>query len=93
MTALPLDKVHGKHRQTHAREPFSSSDYTASLDNICMQMPPLRQLQFTHRLNQPIIIAAEGKQHVFHAQTGQLSVALTKSRLSVLPITISCMSG
>ncbi|RZF79607.1 hypothetical protein EXT46_14035 [Pseudoalteromonas sp. CO325X] len=82
MSALPLDKVHGKHLAKRTLEnPFSSSDYTASLDNIRMQMPSLRQLQFTHRLNQPIIIAAEGKQeHAFHAQTGQLAAALNQEQ-------------
>lgn len=56
MSAMPLEKVHGKHLANRQLEnPFSQADYTASLDKIIANTPQPQQINYSHFLNTPVI--------------------------------------
>ncbi len=60
MSAIPLDKVHGKHLATRTlNNPFTQADYVASLDDIASQVANPTQIIFENFLTTPIITVIE----------------------------------
>ncbi|MGB1291207.1 MAG: hypothetical protein ACPG5Z_03700 [Pseudoalteromonas sp.] len=73
MSAIPLEKVHGKHLATRAIDnPFTQADYPASLDKIVAQVKQPKQITYSHFLNTPIItLKTDTKEHHFDGVSGQ----------------------
>ncbi|KTF13301.1 hypothetical protein [Pseudoalteromonas sp. H105] len=73
MSAIPLEKVHGKHLATRVIDsPFTQADYPASLDSIVAQVSQPKQITYSHFLNSPIItLKTDIKEHHFDGLTGQ----------------------
>ncbi len=56
MSALPLEKVHGKHLAKRSlNNPFMQSDYAASLDKITSQFKQIESIKYSHFLETPIV--------------------------------------
>jgi len=72
MSAMPLEKVHGKHLANRQLEnPFSQADYTASLDKIIANTPQPQQINYSHFLNTPVItVTTASKIYSFNGVTG-----------------------
>ena len=77
MSAIPLEKVHGKHLANKSLEnPFKQKDYKASLDTILSAHNNLNKVTFGFFLNDPLyIVSADTKQHVYNANNGLLFTA------------------
>ncbi|MBQ4839258.1 hypothetical protein [Pseudoalteromonas luteoviolacea] len=72
MSAIPLEMVHGKHLANRQLEnPFNSTHYTASLDQLTQQVSGLRSIEFKHFLNTPLIKLSGDTDAYFHGVTGQ----------------------
>lgn len=73
MSAIPLEKVHGKHLATRTlTNPFKSHDYIASIDDIVSQVTNPTKIIFTHFLSTPLItVTSAGSQQSFNGITGQ----------------------
>lgn len=83
MSAIPLEKVHGKHLAMRQLDnPFKQQDYTASLDSIVTQINEPQQISYRHFLTTPIIVVttAQGESS-FNGRTGQLLVAPTQQNI------------
>lgn len=71
MSAIPLDKVHGKHLAKRTlSNPFAMTDYTADLNRISSYATAPANLSFGHFLETPIIKLEGQHPQVFHGQTG-----------------------
>jgi len=56
MSAIPLDKVHGKHlAKRQIDSPFSALNYPADLNYITKKVPTVSHISFIHFLDTPII--------------------------------------
>ncbi len=83
MSAIPLDKVHGKHLALRSLDnPFTQADYPASLDNIVAQVAQPKHINYTHFLTTPIIsVIGENEEHYFNGLTGRPFYAPTKTQI------------
>lgn len=83
MSAMPLEKVHGKHLANRQLEnPFTHADYTASLDRIITNVPQPQQINYSHFLNTPIItVTGAHRTYSFNGTTGDALLAPTKSQI------------
>ena len=86
MSAMPLHYVHGKHlAQKQLTNPFSHSDYSASVDSIRAAMPTLTQITFGHRLDTPIIVASDQHQtQLFDGRSGQSLSDINEQQVAAL---------
>lgn len=83
MSAMPLEKVHGKHLANRQLEnPFTHADYTASLDRIITNVPQPQQINYSHFLNTPIItVTGAHRTYSFNGTTGDALLAPTKLQI------------
>ncbi|MBQ4834316.1 hypothetical protein J8L70_13770 [Pseudoalteromonas sp. MMG010] len=83
MSAIPLEKVHGKHLAKRSiNNPFSHADYVASLDDIVTQVVNPTQILYSHFLNTPTItVISKTGTHIFNALTAQPFKAPSKSQV------------
>ncbi|MBQ4813183.1 hypothetical protein J8M20_17605 [Pseudoalteromonas luteoviolacea] len=82
MSAIPLDMVHGKHlAQRHLDNPFQSTDYTASLDDLKLRTTNLQKIEFTHFLERPIIKTTGDTIRFFDGQSGMPLTPPTESQI------------
>ena len=84
MSAIPLEKVHGKHLATRTlNNPFTQTDYVASLDNITSQVKNPTQIIFENFLTTPLItVISKSEQHSFNGITGRPFEAPTKIQIT-----------
>lgn len=78
MSAIPLDKVHGKHLAN--RDAIDSQPVTPhiSLDKLIERHPTLESIQFSRRLSHPTITITDANNStVYHARTGEVMSELT----------------
>ncbi|KPH93606.1 hypothetical protein AMS58_16240 [Pseudoalteromonas porphyrae] len=83
MSAIPLEKVHGKHLAARSiNNPFNQADYPTSLDNIVLQVPQPTQITYSHFLTTPIITVnnSEGE-HSFNGLTGRPFLPPSKTQI------------
>lgn len=83
MSAIPLEKVHGKHLAARQLDnPFKQQDYSASLDSIVAQINEPQQISYRHFLTTPTIVvtSAQGESS-FNGRTGQLLAAPTQQNI------------
>lgn len=83
MSAIPLEKVHGKHLAARQLDnPFKQQDYSASLDSIVAQLSDPVQISYRHFLTTPIIVVttAQGESS-YNGRTGQLLAAPTQQNI------------
>lgn len=80
MSAIPLEKVHGKHLANRSlANPFTANDYNASLDAITAALTTIEQITFGHFLDTPVItVQTASKRYLFDGKTGGQFVAPTK---------------
>lgn len=83
MSAIPLEKVHGKHLAKRTLEnPFTPADYPTSLDNIVAQVANPKKISYDHFLTTPIItVTTKNKEYHFNGLTGRPFVAPTKAQV------------
>lgn len=83
MSAIPLEKVHGKHLAARQLDnPFTQADYPASLDNIVSQVLRPQQITYGHFLTTPIItVHGQSGDYSFNGLTGRPFVAPTQSQI------------
>lgn len=83
MSAIPLEKVHGKHLAARSLEnPFTQADYPTSLDNIVAQVANPTKISYTHFLTTPIIaVTNENAEHIFNGLTGRPFAAPNQSQI------------
>ena len=86
MSAIPLEKVHGKHLATKQLEnPFQQSDYLAALDPIIAQFDKVSRVAFSHLLDTPVYRIYHSKGvSVFNARSGQPMTDLNKDMTAKL---------
>jgi len=84
MSAIPLDKVHGKHLATKAlSKSFTQADYPTSLDNITSQVANPTQILFEGFLTTPLItVISNTEQQSFNALTGRPFEPPTKIQIT-----------
>lgn len=71
MSAIPLEKVHGKHlADRQIDNPFTAQDYTADLNAILSAQSKVSDIAFKHFLNTPIIQIRGDDTLWFHGQSG-----------------------
>lgn len=83
MSAIPLEKVHGKHLAARQLDNlFKQQDYSASLDSIVAQINEPQQISYRHFLTTPTIVvtSAQGESS-FNGRTGQLLAAPTQQNI------------
>ncbi|MBB1410041.1 MULTISPECIES: hypothetical protein [Pseudoalteromonas] len=83
MSAIPLEKVHGKHLAARQlNNPFKQADYLASVDNIVAQITQPRQISYSHFLTIPTIIVSNSNgEYSFNGVTGRPLVAPSKAQI------------
>lgn len=83
MSAIPLEKVHGKHLATRTlANPFKSHDYVASIDDIATKVTNPIKITFTHFLSTPLItVTSKDNQQSFNGMTGQPFKAPNKQQI------------
>ncbi len=89
MSAIPLDKVHGKHLASRQIEnPFDMSAYRLSFETIKQAHPKSTKIEFTHRLDIPVVIIFDdvGK-HVYHGQTAIPLTSMSEMHVKQLAVT------
>ncbi|MBQ4851679.1 hypothetical protein [Pseudoalteromonas sp. MMG012] len=73
MSAIPLEKVHGKHlAKRHIDSPFSRQHYTADLNLLTNTMSQLTSVSFIHFLDTPVIKAIGQQTHWFNGISGKV---------------------
>ncbi|WP_405598519.1 MULTISPECIES: hypothetical protein [unclassified Pseudoalteromonas] len=84
MSATSLEKVHGKHLATRTlNNPFTQTDYVASLDNITSQVKNPTQIIFENFLTTPLItVISKSEPHSFNGITGRPFEAPTKIQIT-----------
>ncbi|MCG7536987.1 hypothetical protein [Pseudoalteromonas sp. OOF1S-7] len=81
MSAIPLDKVHGKHLAKRALEnPFIPADYSADLDRLARNVDGFSSLTLSHFLDQPMIIV-NGTERTYFTATGAPFPAPTETQI------------
>ena len=71
MSAIPLEKVHGKHLAKFTIENTHKTAHTYSLDKLLSTMNTTSEIQLAHRLETPIyIVSSNAGKHIYHGQTG-----------------------
>ncbi|MGO2011168.1 MAG: hypothetical protein ACTJH9_15870 [Pseudoalteromonas sp.] len=83
MSAIPLEKVHGKHLAEHQlNNPFQHTDYFASIENIVNQVAEPKQINYSHFLTTPIIVVKSARQeYTFNGLTGHPFKAPDQSQI------------
>ena len=83
MSAIPLEKVHGKHlAQRDLPNPFQHADYFASIENIVNQVDEPKQINYSHFLTTPIIVVRGAEQeYTFNGLTGRPFKAPNQSQV------------
>ncbi len=72
MSAIPLEKVHGKHLAHRQLEnPFSRDDYLADLNRITANQNTLSAITFKHLLDMPIIKVQGDNTNWFNGLSGE----------------------
>lgn len=73
MSAMPLEKVHGKHlAKRQLDNPFKHADYFASLADITSQVAEPETISYEHFLTTPIITVVNAEQaYSFNGITGR----------------------
>lgn len=86
MSAMPLEMVHGKHLAARSlSNPFSAADYSADLNSITKQFSTLDKLEFSYRLDTPIIKASgDKKTRFFDARSGDELTLLSQSEVATI---------
>ena len=84
MSAIPLEKVHGKHLATRTlNNSFTQADYIASLDDIASQVANPTQIIFESFLTTPIItVKNKDEQQSFNGITGRPFEPPTKIQIT-----------
>ncbi|WP_166111336.1 hypothetical protein [Pseudoalteromonas sp. Z9A5] len=84
MSAIPLEKVHGKHLATRTlNNSFTQADYIASLDYIASQVANPTQIIFESFLTTPIItVKNKDEQQSFNGITGRPFEPPTKIQIT-----------
>ncbi|GAA61654.1 hypothetical protein P20652_3543 [Pseudoalteromonas sp. BSi20652] len=84
MSAIPLDKVHGEHLATRTlSNPFTQTDYVASLDKIASQVANPTQITFENFLTTPLItVTNKDEQQSFNGKTGRPFEPPTKMQIT-----------
>ena len=84
MSAIPLEKVHGKHLATRTlNNSFTQADYIASLDDIASQVANPTQIIFESFLTTPIItVTNKDEQQSFNGITGRPFEPPTKIQIT-----------
>ncbi|AXR00875.1 hypothetical protein [Pseudoalteromonas piscicida] len=71
MSAIPLEKIHGKHLANRSLDnPFPTAVYQADLNQLVQSTVQVRQIQFGHFLDTPIIKLNQDEQLIFNGITG-----------------------
>ncbi|PCK30806.1 hypothetical protein [Pseudoalteromonas piscicida] len=82
MSAIPLEKIHGKHLVKRSLvNPFTTSDYQADLNQIATNVGQISQLQFSHVLDMPIIKINQDEALIFNGITGAPLSALSRKHV------------
>jgi hypothetical protein len=90
MSAIPLEKVHGKHLATKTLpSQFDNNDYTFSVESLIARVQTInssassiKHLAYTQFAGQPAYsIETNAKQHMFHAKTGERFEHLTENQV------------
>ncbi|WP_404392612.1 hypothetical protein [Pseudoalteromonas phenolica] len=72
MSAIPLEKVHGKHlAHRQLDNPFKRADYSADLNLITKSQDALSSISFKHLLDLPVIKVQGGQTTWFNGITGE----------------------
>ena len=76
MSAIPLEKVHGKHlAHRQLDNPFKRADYSADLNLITKSQGTLSSIAFKHMLDIPIIKVQGDNAAWFNGRTGEALAA------------------
>ncbi|MGC0121844.1 hypothetical protein [Pseudoalteromonas piscicida] len=71
MSAIPLAKIHGKHLAHRSLDnPFPTAAYQADLNQLVQGTVQVRQIQFGHFLDTPIIKFNQDEKLIFNGITG-----------------------
>lgn len=71
MSAIPLAKIHGKHLAHRSLDnPFPAAAYQADLNQLVQSTVQVRQIQFGHFLDIPIIKLNQDEKLIFNGITG-----------------------
>ncbi|PAY00304.1 hypothetical protein CKO50_16460 [Pseudoalteromonas sp. HM-SA03] len=71
MSAIPLAKIHGKHLAHRSLDnPFPTAAYQADLNQLVQSTVQVRQIQFGHFLDTPIIKLNQDEKLIFNGITG-----------------------
>lgn len=83
MSAIPLEYVHGKHLAKRQLEnPFSQDAYTSNFDNFKQYNIGLKNVNFIHFLETPVIELVGHKERVYlHGETGEKLEAPNKQQI------------
>ncbi|MEC8324517.1 MAG: hypothetical protein VX100_00105 [Pseudomonadota bacterium] len=83
MSAIPLEYVHGKHLAKRQLEnPFSQNVYTSNFDNFKQYNIGLKNVNFIHFLETPVIELVGHKERVYlHGETGEKLEAPNKQQI------------
>lgn len=83
MSAIPLEKVHGKHLALRQLDsPFTREDYHADLNLLTQDILDIKQLSFKHLLTIPVIKVTAKQTHWFNGVTGQPLATPTESTIN-----------
>ncbi len=83
MSAIPLEKVHGKHLAKRSiSNPFKVHDYMASIDAITTQFEQISDIKYSHLLTKPTIeIATLNGTFTFDGITGEAMARPSESEI------------
>ncbi|TMN45308.1 hypothetical protein [Pseudoalteromonas sp. S2755] len=71
MSAIPLEKIHGKHLAHRSLDnPFPTTAYRADLNQLVQNTVQVRQIQLGHFLDTPIIKLNQDENLIFNGITG-----------------------
>ena len=87
MSAIPLERVHGKHLATKTLpNPFSQSDYAYNVDKVIQRLDGnIKSIKLTYRMDRPIyLLETQNSTHVFDAQSGEVLEELNQEQVSSL---------
>lgn len=90
MSAIPLEKVHGKHLATkQTANPFVAHDYTYNINSLLNDQQTVKQITYTHLFNRPLyLVQLPDKQLAFLLIQANKSPRYLSSKLPYLPVNI-----
>ncbi|WP_232358872.1 hypothetical protein [Paraneptunicella aestuarii] len=85
MSAIPLEKVHGKHLASSKVNNTLSDKHSYSLDKLINAHANVENIQVGYRLEQPIyVVSSDTGQHLYHGITGESLEQLSEQEIDAL---------